>query len=74
MTFSQVTHAGDTTAAVSDTGPAPPEGFQLGTDPPTYFDIDTTAGYTPPVEVCIGYSGMNVNENQLKLMHWTGTH
>ena len=74
VTFDEVTQAGDTTADVRDTGPAPPEGFELGTDPPTYFDIDTTAGYTPPVEVCIDYSGMNVkNENKLKLMHWDGS-
>jgi len=73
VTFSEVTRAGDTTAELSDVGPPPPEGLKLGTDPPTYFDIDTTAGYTPPVEICIDYSGMNVkNENNLKLMHWDG--
>jgi hypothetical protein len=74
VTFSLVTVTGDTTAEVTDTGPAAPEGFQLGTDPPAYFDIDTTAQYTPPVQVCIDYSGMNVtNEDNLKLMHWNGT-
>jgi len=74
VTFDTVTQAGNTTVVSSERGPAPPEGFELGTDPPTYFDIHTTAGYTPPVEVCIDYSDMNVkNENALKLMHWTGT-
>ena len=42
ITFSNVTAAGDTTVATSNSGPALPSGFSLG-NPPVYYDIATTA-------------------------------
>ena len=42
VTFGTVTSAGVTSLVTSDTAPALPAGFVLG-DPPTYFDISTTA-------------------------------
>ena len=70
VTFSSVSTAGDTTVTASNTGPGAPSGFQLG-NPPTYYDISTTAGYTPPITVCIPYDpNQYVDPNQAKLFHY----
>lgn len=70
VTFSAVLQAGDTTVTSSSSGPALPGGFQAGM-PPTYFDISTTATYTPPVTVCINYTGVSyLNESTLRLFHY----
>ncbi|MFH0828950.1 MAG: FG-GAP-like repeat-containing protein [Candidatus Kerfeldbacteria bacterium] len=73
ITFSGVTQGGSTTATVSDHNPGPGQaGFRfLG----TYYDISTTATYTPPVTICLDYddTGMSAGrENALKIMHWDG--
>ena len=52
ITFTSVTSPGNTSATTSSHGAPPPANFQLG-NPPTYYDIQTTATYTPPVKVCI---------------------
>lgn len=57
VTFATVTSAGNTTLATSATGEPPPAGFALGL-PPRYYDVSTTAGFTPPVSVCIELSGI----------------
>lgn len=70
LTFSQVTQAGDTLLTTSSTGPAPPAGFNLG-DPPTYYDLVTTAVYIGQITVCLNYSGVSFqDETQLKLFHF----
>lgn len=72
ITFSEVTGAGVTSISTSSTGPFMPTQYKTG-NPPTYYDIHTAAQYTPPVTVCIDFSGVSYgNENQLKLMHWDG--
>jgi probable HAF family extracellular repeat protein len=55
VTFPEVTDPGDTVLTLSDTGPAPPKGFQLG-EPPVYFELSTTALFTAPATVCFDYS------------------
>lgn len=42
MTFARVLTSGQTTVTTSAGGPAPPAGFALG-DPPTYYELTTTA-------------------------------
>ncbi|MFH2132691.1 MAG: hypothetical protein ABIK68_20095 [bacterium] len=70
LTFSNVTQGGTTTLTTSDAGDPPPAGFQLG-DPPLYYEIDTTAVFDGPVEVCIDYSGVTFgDESQLALNHF----
>jgi hypothetical protein len=70
LTFSQVTQEGQTTVASSSSGTAPPSGFKLG-NPPTYYDISTTAVFTAPVEICVNYDDTQFkNENNLKLSHF----
>ena len=68
VTFDAVTAAGDTTATAT-TGPPPPSGFSVG-DPPVYYDITTTASYTPPVEVCVSYAGVSFGSGTPRLFHF----
>lgn len=70
LTFSQVTQAGTTSLSTSNTGPTPPSGFQLG-DPPTYYDLSTTAVVSGPRTICINYSNITYSdESQLRLLHY----
>lgn len=70
VTFASVTGTGTTTLASSSSGTPPPSGFALG-NPPTYYEIETTATYAPNVTVCINYTGTYYeNESELKLYHY----
>lgn len=57
VTFGGVGQAGETSLTTSSSGPPPPAGFELG-NPPLYYELSTTAVYTPPVKICINYSGI----------------
>lgn len=74
LTFTDVTQSGVTAITESPIGPQPPSGFWLATTPPIYYDITTTALFTPPVRVCITYddSGFALpsDEIDLVLMHY----
>lgn len=70
VTFGEVTQAGMTTVVPSSNGPAPPTGFLIG-NPPTYFEIDTTAQFTGTARVCIDYSGVAYDdESRVGLQHF----
>lgn len=70
LTFASVTVAGETSLATSGTGPAPPSGFQLG-DPPTYYELATTATFQGTISICIRYAGVSyTDESQLTLWHF----
>ena len=72
LTFGEVTIGGVTKLVTSTSGPPVPSGFALG-DPPTYYDLTTTATFVPPVTVCIDYTGASyADEGQLKLLHFEG--
>src|SRR5439155_21016656 len=72
LIFTNVTQAGVTSLTTSSTGPPPPAGFKLG-NPPTYFNLATTASFSGSVTVCIHYSGIAFdNVNALRLMHFEG--
>jgi YVTN family beta-propeller protein len=72
LTFPTVAQTGTTTLTTSGTGSPPPAGFALG-NPPTYYDLSTTAGFSGPVKVCINYSGVSFTDPlQLKLFHFEG--
>jgi hypothetical protein len=72
VTFSSITRPGMTAVTTSSVGPATPAGFAMGT-PRVYFDITTTATYTPPITVCIDYSGMRFRSpSALQLFHFGG--
>ena len=73
LTFDNVTAAGQTTVTSGTVGqgggPPAPNGFRLG-NPPTYYDVQTTATFTGSVTLCFTYSGVSYgNESQLKLLH-----
>ena len=68
--FEQVIEAGTTSLVILERDLEPPLGFRLG-DPPTYYELTTTAVFALPVTICIEYSGINWNdESQLKLFHF----
>src|SRR5207247_2263392 len=66
VTFPSVTTAGLTTVITSNTGPPVPTGFQLAS---VYYDISTTATFTPPALVCIYFPGLSASD---KLYHFEG--
>jgi hypothetical protein len=70
LSFENLTQPGQTTVATTSTGPAPPAGFALG-NPPTYYDISTTAVFSGSVQVCINYTAVSYsNEVNLRLFHY----
>lgn len=70
VTFATVTAAGVTSLTTSDTGPALPAGFTLG-DPPTYFDISTSATFNGQIQICISYAGVSyIDPAALRLDHF----
>ncbi|MEW5702785.1 MAG: hypothetical protein AB1792_11220 [Candidatus Zixiibacteriota bacterium] len=73
VTFGEVTASGTTTVDVGTVGPPPPDGFAIiPLAQPTYFDIQTTAVYDPPVTVCLEYdpAWLYGPESDLTLWHW----
>jgi YVTN family beta-propeller protein len=70
VTFASVTQAGQTSVTVGNTGSAPPANFQLG-NPPTYYDLTTTATFSGGTVVCIHYGGITFNNpSAIKLNHF----
>jgi len=71
LSFTSVTEDGATTVSSKELagGEEPPAGFKLG-DPPVVFDINTSASFDGPVQVCIDYSSFNIaDEASLRLYH-----
>ena len=71
LTFDNVTSAGVTTFTTMTSGPAPPQGYQLGAAP-VYYDISTTASFTGNAEVCVLYNDSDFTpsmEASLRLFH-----
>jgi hypothetical protein len=52
-----VNQPGVTMLSTSSNGPPPPATFKLG-NPATYYELTTTAGFTPPASVCVKYAGI----------------
>jgi hypothetical protein len=71
LTFDNVTSSGQTTLSTSDAGPAVGGSFIVG-DTLLYYHIDTGAGFTDSVTVCISYDESQVPppESALRLMHY----
>jgi len=72
ITFAEVTSGGVTTFASDiETTAAPlPANFSVG-DPAAYFEISTTATFTPPAEICIAYDpAAYSDENDVRLLHF----
>jgi sugar lactone lactonase YvrE len=74
LTFPSITQPGNTSLTTSNTGPTPPSGFVLGTTPPTYYNLTTSAVYTGSITVCINYSGVyNGDPSLLTIGHYDTT-
>lgn len=71
MTFSNVTQGGGTTLTISDTGPAVPSGFTLGT-PARYYELSTIASFAGGIQVCIDFTGVDFGASTPALMHYEG--
>ena len=70
LEFSNIDGAGTTELNTSSDGEDPPDGFRLS-DAPVYYDIETTATFTGPVEVCFNYGGTSLEERGgLALFHF----
>jgi uncharacterized repeat protein (TIGR01451 family) len=71
-TFSTVTIGGNTASTTSTSGPPPPTGYEIIgiASQPVYYDITTTAAYSGPITICIGYDETQVAgpEADLRLM------
>ena len=74
MEFDSVVVAGMTTLVTSGTGTPPTLGFKLG-NPPTYYELATTAVFADSVTICINYSGISFGaESTLTLRHREDSH
>jgi hypothetical protein len=72
ITFDSVTTAGSTYLNISQNGEPPPIGFKLG-EPPTYYNITTTAVYSGSIQICTNYSGVSFgDESNIRLFHLEG--
>lgn len=73
VNFESVTSSGVTSLEISSSGPPPPSGFQIASDPPVYYDISTNASFMDTITVEINYDetqlGAEVAEADLKLLH-----
>lgn len=68
LSFDAVTTPGDTTVVVTDTAPALPAGYQLGS---RYVDISTTATFSGFVTVCVEYDPATTPDpSGLQLLHY----
>ncbi len=77
VTFATVTDDGETSVAVSASGPNPPAGFEIvPSNPEAYYNLTTTAPFAGVIEICINYDSAQVapgNESDLKLFHYNGS-
>ncbi len=73
VAFDNIDAAGHTILTMSDSGPNPPAGLQLG-NPGTYFDLSTTASFSGGIDVSIDYSALTftVSPEELRLLHYEG--
>jgi hypothetical protein len=70
LTFSSVENGGETTFFSLDPAEVPPPGanFEAGG---AFYEIDTTAEFTPPVEICLTYDeGAYEDESAIALVHF----
>ena len=70
LTFDTVSTAGTTSVTSSGAGQPPPSGFKL-TNPPVYYEIQTTATFSGSVRVCLGWTeGQVANEQKVSIFHY----
>jgi hypothetical protein len=68
--FTSVTSSGNTYVNTSSDVTNHPVGNFSTCDPMTWYDIHTTATYTPPVTVCINYDDRCTDPSKARLLHY----
>jgi hypothetical protein len=70
LTFDNVLTAGITSLVIPESPPAEPAGFSFG-DPPTYYEIVTSATFSGEIEVCITFDpGAYADPSGVRLLHF----
>lgn len=75
FTFGEVTTEGTTSVTTSTSGPASTAFTLLGGVNAVYYELETTAGFTGLVTVCLSYDPTDLSEaqqNAIALFHYTG--
>lgn len=68
LTFDSITSDGITSSVLTPTGPAP-TGFTTLTDPPVYLNLETTAGYSGNILVCLSFDASTLTDEQARGQH-----
>lgn len=70
LTYAQIDQPGISSVTTSMDGFAVPNSYSLGSSP-TYYEINTTATFSPPVTACIDYDEDHYSSaNNLRLLHY----
>ncbi len=72
ITFDEITESGVTTIISLSEGSDLSADYSLACTPPQYFDIETTARYRAPIDICLGYDDSTCDESELQLIHNLG--
>ena len=69
--FSDVIQPGFTSLSTTFNGPVAPVGFVMG-DPPLFYGLVTTAEFSGPITLSIGYGGLSISgdEGGIRLFHY----
>ncbi len=70
VTFPKVTSSGNTYVNTGSSVTDHPPGNFATCDPMTWYDIHTTATFTPPATVCINYDGRCTDPSKARLLHY----
>ena len=68
LTFDSIVSDGLTSSAITTTGPMP-NGFTAMTAPPVYLNLETTAGYSGNIQVCLAFDTTNLTDEQAASQH-----
>jgi parallel beta-helix repeat protein len=76
LAYGNVVSVGVTIFNLAHTGNVAPLSFLIVGQPPTYYDVKTTANYSGPIDITLPYSDFGLSsfaEKSLALVQWNGT-
>lgn len=74
--YGNVVSGGVTIFNLTQRGRSAPLSFLIVGEPPTYYDVKTTANYSGPIDITLPYSDVGLSsfaEKNLALVQWNGT-